>query len=132
MDRTLSFKEHTRKLKAKIQSTNSLLSKLANSKWVANPYTLHSTALALCFSAAEYACPGWERSAYAGKVDSALNDTCRRITGCLKPLPLNKMYSLAVITPPSIRRELSSQPERPKCDLDQRHPVYGLTAAPLV
>ena len=38
MDRTLSFKEHTRKLKAKIQSRNTLLSKLGNSKWGANPY----------------------------------------------------------------------------------------------
>ena len=93
MDRTLSFKEHARKLKAKIQSRNALLSKLANSKWGANPYTLRTTALALCFSTAEYACPVWERSAHAGKIDSALNDTCRRITGCLKPTPLNKVYS---------------------------------------
>ena len=87
MDRTLSFKEHTRKLKAKIQSRNALLSKLANSKWGANPYTLRTTALALYFSTAEYACPVWERSAHAAKIDSALNDTCRRITGCLKPTP---------------------------------------------
>ena len=100
MDRTLSFKEHTRKLKAKIQSRNALLSKLANSKWGTNPYTLRTTALALCFSTAEYACPVWERSAHAGKIDSALNDTCRRITGCLKPTPLNKVDSLAGITPP--------------------------------
>ena len=33
MDRTLSFQEYTRKLKAKIQSRNALLSKLANSEW---------------------------------------------------------------------------------------------------
>ena len=67
MDRTLSFKEHPRKLKAKIQSRNALLSKLANSKWGANPYTLRTTALALCFSAGEYACPAWDRSADAAK-----------------------------------------------------------------
>ena len=30
---------------------------------------------------------------------------------------------------PSIRREVSSQSERQKCNLDQRHPMYGLTAA---
>ena len=101
MNRTLSFKEHTRKLKAKIQSRNALLSKLANSKWGANSYTLRTTALALCFSTAEHACPVWERSAHAAKIDSALNDTCRRITGCLKPTPLNKVYSLAGIAPPA-------------------------------
>ena len=84
----------------------------------------------LCLSTAEYACPVWERSAHAGKVDSALNDTCRRITGCLKPTALNKMYILAGMAPPSIRREVSSQSERQKCNLDKRHPMYGLTAAP--
>ena len=105
MDRTLSFKEHRRKLKAKIQSRNALLSKLANSKWEANPYTLRTTALTLCFSTAEYACPAWERSAHSGKVDSALNDTCRRITGCLKQTPLNKVYSLARIAPPAFAVE---------------------------
>ena len=130
MDRTLSFKEHTRKLKAKIQSRNALLSKLANSKWGASPYTLRTTSLALCFSTAEYARPVWKRSAHAGKVDSDLNDTCRQSTGCLIPIPLNKVYSLAGIAPSNIRREVSSQFERQKCDLDQRHPMYGLAAAP--
>ena len=129
INKTLSFKEHTRKLKAKIQSRNALLSKLTNSKWGANPYTLRTTALALCFSTAEYACPGWERSAHAGKVDS-LNDTYRRITDRLKPIPLNKVYSLAEIASLNIHREVSSQYKRQKCDLDQRHPMYGLTAAP--
>ena len=75
--------------------------------------------------------PVWERSAHAGKIDSALNNTCRRITGYLKPSPLNKVYSLAGIALPlSIRREVSSQSERQKCNLDERHPMYGLTAAP--
>ena len=99
MDRALSFKEHTRKLKAKIKLRNALLSKLANSKWGANPYTLRTTALALCFSTAGYVCPVWERSAHAAKIDSALNNTCRRITECFKPTPLNKVYSLVGIAP---------------------------------
>ena len=102
MDRTFSFKEHTRKLKAKIQSRNALLSKLANSEWGANPYTLRTTALALCFSTAEHACPVWERSAYAGKIDSALNDTCRRITGCLKRTPSTRCTAWQESLPPGI------------------------------
>ena len=35
-----------------------------------------------------------------------------------------------LLPPPSIRRKLSSQSERQKCNLDPRHPMYGLTAAP--
>ena len=50
--------------------------------WGASPQTLKSTALALCYSTAEYACPVWERSAHAKKIDPALNATCRLITGC--------------------------------------------------
>ena len=37
-------------------------------------FTLRTTALALCFSTAEYTCPVWERSAHAAKIDSSLND----------------------------------------------------------
>ena len=32
--------------------------------------------------------------------------------------------------PPGIRREVSSQSQRQKCNLDQRHPMFRLTAAP--
>ena len=32
--------------------------------------------------------------------------------------------------PPSIHREVSSQFEQQKCNVDQRHSMYGLTAAP--
>ena len=84
-------------------------------------YFAHNGSSTVLLLSAEYACPVWERSAHAEKIDSALNDTCRRITGCLKPTPLNKVYSLAGIAPPpSIRREVSSQSERQKCNLDQR------------
>ena len=86
MDKALSFKEHTRKLKAKIKSRNALLSKLANSKWGGNPYTLRTTALALCFSTAGYVCPVWERSAHAAKNDSALNNTCHELQDALTHL----------------------------------------------
>ena len=47
--------------------------------------TIRTTALALCFSAAEYASPVWSRSAHAPKIDPALNLSGRAITGCLRP-----------------------------------------------
>ena len=43
----------------------------------ATPTPLRSYALALCYSAAEYACPVWERSTHAKKLDVTLNETCR-------------------------------------------------------
>ena len=44
--------------------------------------------------------------------------------------PLIRCTAWQKSPPPSIRREVSSQSERQKCNLDQRHPMYGLTAAP--
>ena len=59
-DRTLSYK-HIEKVKGKVRTRNNLLHKLANSSWGANTLTLRATALALCYSVAEYACPVWKK-----------------------------------------------------------------------
>ena len=69
LDRTLSYSTHITKVKAKTAARNNVLRKLANSKWGTHPSTIKTTALALCYSTAEYACPVWERSAHAHKVD---------------------------------------------------------------
>ena len=72
-------------MKAKTAARNNFMRKLANSKWGTHPSTIKTTALTLCYSTAEYACPVWERSAHAHKVDPVLNDAWRAITGCLQP-----------------------------------------------
>ena len=53
LDRTLSCKKHVMKTKAKIIARNSIISKLANSKWGACPITIRTFAFALCYSVAE-------------------------------------------------------------------------------
>ena len=85
LDRTLSFKTHIEKTKSKVCSRNHVLNKLTGTTWWANPQTLKSTAFALCYSAAEYTSPVWERSTHAKKINTALNACCRQITGCLCP-----------------------------------------------
>ena len=85
LDRTLSYKAHIEKTTKKVGTRNNIIRKLRNSQWGATPTTLRSSALALCYSAAKYACPVWERSTHAKKMDATLNETCRMITGCLKP-----------------------------------------------
>ena len=84
LDRTLSFNEHCKKVKGKVASRNNLLGKLANSSWGANPQTLKATAMALCYSTAEYCAPVWANSCHAKKVDPELNYSCRTITGNLR------------------------------------------------
>ena len=128
LDRTLSFRRHIEKTKAKVSTRNNLLHKLTSSKWGANPHTLRTTALALCYSTAEYAAPVWERSSHAHKLDVVLNQTCRIISGCLKPTISGHLHLLSGIAPPAIRRATASRIERSKQQMDPRHPMFGLEA----
>ncbi|KAG7303178.1 hypothetical protein JYU34_011639 [Plutella xylostella] len=130
LDRSLTYKTHCQTTKKKVSSRNNLLRRLTSTSWGASPQVLRTSSLALCFSAAEYACPIWARSAHAREVDVALNDTVRIVTGCLKPTPLHKLYSLAGIAPPSIRRKVACSVEKAKQECDSRHPLYSHTAAP--
>ena len=62
LDRTLSYKAHIEKTKKKVGTRNNMIRKRRTSKWGATSTTLMSSALELCYSCAEYACPVWERS----------------------------------------------------------------------
>jgi len=64
-DRSLTYKTHFEQTKAKGSARNNILRKHVGSKWGAGPHTLRTATLALCFSAGEYACPVWSRSAHA-------------------------------------------------------------------
>ena len=125
LDRTLSFNRHASNVKAKIATRNNLLSKLANSSWGANPETLKTTALALCYSTGEYCSPVWARSCHARKVDPELNRACRTITGNLRQTPLPALYRLAGIAPPHIRREIQTMTHKFKQEIDSRHSLHG-------
>ena len=86
LDRTLSYIKHIHNTKMKVATRNNLLKKLSNSKWGCNASTIRTTALALSYSAAEYACPVWARSPHASKLDPELNDACNNNNNniCLK------------------------------------------------
>ena len=93
---------------------NNLLKKLANSNWGTNARAIRTTALALCYSTAEYAAPVWARSSHANKLNPVLNQACRSITGCLKLTNKEDVYLIAGISPPDIRREVCARVERTK------------------
>ena len=114
LDRILSFKHHCESVRQKTHARNNLIRKLTGTSWEADPNTVRTSALALCYSTAEYAAPVWARSCYAKKVDIALNETYRIISGCLKPTPVEEIQALSGIAPPDIRREIASEIERHK------------------
>ena len=74
LNRTLCYKTHIEKTNMKVHARNSIIRKLASSKWGYNTMTLIPSCLALCYSAAESACPVWARSTHVHTLNPALHD----------------------------------------------------------
>lgn len=68
-DQTLSFADHTKKLKLKVATRNNLLGKLASCNWEADPKRLRTTAVALSHSIAEYCLAELARSCHTHQID---------------------------------------------------------------
>ncbi len=103
LDRSLTYHDHLKKTAAKVSSRNNLLSKLAGKSWGARAQTHKTTALALCYSTAEYCSPVWSRSSHTKLVDVQLNTSMRTITGTLHSTPLPWLPVLSNIPPPHLR-----------------------------
>ena len=127
LDRTLSYKQHIHNTKMKVATHNNLLRKLANTKWSASASTIKTTALALCYSVAEYAAPVWTRSYRTHVLDSELNTACRAVTGCLKPTNIEDLYLLVGIAPPDIRRDVYALVDKMKQKSNVVYSLYGQT-----
>jgi len=100
----LSYHAHLKKYAAKVSTRNSLLRLLAGSSWEASATTLRTSALALCYSTAEYCAPVWARSPYTKLIDVQLNDSMRIVSGTLRPTPLPWLPVLSHTTPPHVWR----------------------------
>ena len=121
LDRSLTYRNHCLKTRAKLSSRNNVQRKLHGKNWGACLHTTMTMATARCLSVAEYCCPVWYRSTHRKLVDTTLNETCRLITGCIRPTATPDLYLLSCIAPPEIRRSVHSRNERTKQLTDQRH-----------
>ena len=90
LDRSLMLCDHLGKTAAKVGTRNNLVSTLAGSSWAASAPTLRTSALALCYSVAEYCTPVWSRSAltHIHLADTQLHETMHIISGTLHATPL--------------------------------------------
>lgn len=87
LDCTLTFKTHLQKVAAKVWTRNNLIHILGGTTWGANAKTMKTTrssALALCYTVAEYCAPVWRNSAHTSLNDVQLNNTMRAITGVVR------------------------------------------------
>lgn len=57
------------------------------------------------------------------KIVTVMNDVRCIIIGCLKNMPIKKVYLLTDITPPSIRRPITTNLETHKHTNYLRHPI---------
>ena len=127
LDRQLTYRHHLEALRAKVSARNNLLRRLAGTSWGASTSTLRTGALALVYSSAEYAAQAWCRSTHTNKLDHALNDTMRLITGCLRPTPTDLLPVLAGIAPPRLRREHLTDKLTTKSLADDDHLLHTIT-----
>ena len=104
LDRMLSYKVHLTKTAGKLKNRNNLLMKLAGSTWSASANTLRSSALVLCYSAAEYCAPVWSRSAHSNQVDVQLNSTLPCVSS-LVPSVLHLSQSHGFQCSPTLNRQ---------------------------
>jgi len=126
LDRQLTFKQRFKSLCGKVRARNCLLRLLAGSTWGANASVLRTSALGLVYSAAEHAAPAWCRSTHTKKLDVALNDTLRNISGSLKPTRRGFLPVLSGISPAHLRREHSTFKLALQAQLNTNHPLHNL------
>ena len=74
--------------------------------WRQRQHSARSSALALCYSAAEYCAPVWSCSAHKSQVDVQLNSTMQLTSGTLRSTPLPWLSVLSNIEPPAYKGRL--------------------------
>ena len=108
LDYTITCKPHLRKVAAKTRTRNNLVPMLVGTTWGAGAKTIRTSALALCYSVAEYCAPGWRNSAHTNLVDVHLYNTTTTITGAVRCTRTDWLSVLSSIAPADIRREMAT------------------------
>ena len=98
LDRHMCYKTHIEKTMMNVNARNNIIRKLANSKRGCKTSTLRPSCLAICYSAAEYACPVWTRSTHARKLNPCPTRLRRIISDCLKPTNLDSFTCYFLFT----------------------------------
>ena len=124
LDRTLSFKQHLESARAKTTARTALIRRLAGTTWGATTRTLHISTKALVFTASEYCAPVWCCSPHVRKLDTALNEALRTVSGCLRATLAYQLPVLAGIAAAEGRREGAMLALAQKTEKDESHLLH--------
>ena len=92
---------------------------------------VYTSALALCYSVAEYCSPVWSQSHHCKKLDVALNECLRLVSGCIKSTPTDLLPTLSGIQPADIRRDRNILNLRERA-LADTHIFHQAITSPLI
>ena len=104
LERSLTYAKHLAQLSMKVNARCNLLRRLAGTKCGAHFDVLQTSTTALAFAPAEYCSPVWCRSAHTHRLDAALNNGLRLVSGCIRSTPTFMLSVVSGIIPPDIRR----------------------------
>ena len=88
----------------KVNTRCNLLRRLASTKWGAHFDVLQTSTTALAFASAEYCSPVWCRSAHTHRLDAALNNGLRLVSGCIRSTPTFTLPVVSRMMPTDINR----------------------------
>ena len=129
LDRSLSYTKHLYQLSVKVNARCNLLRRLAGTKLGAHFYVLQTSTTALAFAPAEYCSPVWCRSAHTHRLDAALNNGLRLVSGCIRSTPTFMLPVVSGIMPPDIRRNKQCLALSRRAEADNQHALHNIVTA---
>ena len=129
LDRSLTYAKHLAQLSMKVIARCNLLRRLAGTKWGAHFDVLQTSTTALAFASAEYCSPVWCRSAHTHRLDAALNNGLRLVSGCIRSTPTFMLPVVSGIMPPDIRRSKQCLALSRIAEAEDQHALHNIVTA---
>ena len=129
LDMSLTYAKHLAQLSMKVNARCNLLRRLAGTKWGAHFDVLQTSTTALAFAPAEYCSPVWCRSAHRHRLDAALNNGLRLVSGCIRSTPTFMLPVVSGIMPPDIRRNKQCLALSRRAEADDQHALHNIVTA---
>lgn len=125
IDRFLSFGEHVRTVRQKIDERLKMLKIISSVRHGGHPQTMNMLFTALIRNYVEYGCSILNNACSTNKrtLQVAINSCLRKVTGCSKTTPINTLLAIAAQEPYDIRTKYVAAKEIAKC-IAYRNPVF--------
>ena len=131
-DRSLTYSKLLSQLSKKANARWNLLRRLVDTKLGAHFYVLKKSTLAFAFAPAKYCSPVWCPSDHTYRLEAALNNSLRLVSGCIRSTPSVTLPVVTGITSTYIRRNKQCLALARLAEADVQHTLHTMvtTTAP--